>query len=114
MIQEKPYAYLKRIAPGPPAQYTAYVGINMPANYKIGNVKDNQHTGATPPPEEHSISVVLIADSTSPTPNYVDSAEITFNTTAAQTYVRLYLVDDTPQGMGATTGTISVRLQDAD
>ena len=113
MIQEKPYAYLKRVSASP-LEYAAYIGVNLPANYKIGTIKNPQSVGPTPPPEEYSITVLLTADSSSPTPNYVDSAQINFLPAATDTYVRIYLVDDTAQGQGATVGTVSVRLQDAD
>lgn len=114
MIQEKPYAYIKKLSAGPPATYDVAFGVRIPNNYKIGNVKDNQWTGPTPPAEEHSISIVLVADSSSPTPLYVDSTILTITQAAAETYVRIYLVDDTPQGMGATAGTVAVRIADSD
>lgn len=115
MIQEKPYAYIKKVSPTSPTDFDVYLISELPSDQKIVSWKDNVHTGTTPPPpEEHSLTAIIVSDGSTPSGFAITSAQTQITQAPGQTYLRIYLVSDTPQGMGATVGTLGTRFQDSD
>ena len=114
--EKKPLLYLKKDDTVTPTEYTIHVAAKAPGNYKFSAVRDDKlPSGGSPTdPEEHAVSIVMTEDSSPSSPSIVIEKSHLFTANEGESFVKVYLVDDTSSGGGATSGIGSIDFNDAE